>query len=90
MQLSDIERMEEVVALLEIFRRLASCAHHHINTYESIRHTFLDELYLMSEECLVVSAMHQFEHLVASTLQGNMEMRHKPLTCGTELNEFVG
>jgi len=56
MQLSDIERTEAVVALFEVFWRLATCAHHHINSYETVRDDLPNALNFVGEEVAAVMA----------------------------------
>ena len=84
MQLSDVEPFKQVVAFLETLGCLASRSHHYIDADEGIGHRLLYEVYLMGEQRRVVTAVHQPEHLIASALQRDVEMRHKGATSGTE------
>ena len=43
----------------------------------------------MGEERLVVTAVHQLKHLVASALQRNMEVRHEGTALGTVGDEVI-
>ena len=89
MQLRHVQSLQEVVAFLEALRCLAAASHHHVHADEGIRHQRLDQLYLMREERLVITAVHQPQHLVAPALQRDMEMRHEGTALRTIGNQLV-
>ena len=77
MVLRHINALHEVVGLLKILLRLATSADDDIHTDEGIGHDGTNLLYLVAEECRIVLAVHEPQHLVASALEGNVEVRHK-------------
>ena len=90
MELSHIKLVQEPAGLLKTLRCLAPTAHHHIHTDEGIGHLLLDFPNLVGKERTVIMTVHQPEHLIAATLQGNMEMGHEMGTKGTIVDEFIG
>ena len=88
-KLGNRQTLQELIAFFKTLRSFAATAHHHINTDKRIRHFLLDKIHLVGEERLVVTTMHQLEHLIASALQRNVEMRHKGTTLGTILYEII-
>ena len=89
MKLGNRQALQELIAFLKALRSFAATAHHHIDTDKRIRHLLLDKIHLVSEERLVVTAVHQLEHLIASALQRNVEMRHEGTALGTILYEII-
>ena len=89
MQLGDIHRRKEAETLLEAFLRLSTTAHHHVHTDEGIGHAVLYQLNLVSEKLLVITAMHESEHLVAAALERNVEVRHEGTALCTEADKLV-
>ena len=89
MELRNRQTLQELIAFLKALRGLATTTHHHIYTDEGIRHLFLDEVHLVGEERLVVTTVHQLEHLVASTLQWDVEVRHEGTALCAIGNEIV-
>ncbi len=89
MELRNRQTLQELIAFLKALRSFTTTAHHHIYTDKGIRHLLLDQVHLMGEERLVVTAVHQLQHLIASALQGNMEVRHEGTALGTIGNEVV-
>ena len=75
--LGDINAVHEVVGLLKILFRLATSADDDIHTDEGIGHNGTNLLYLVAKECRIVLAVHEPQHLIASALEGNVEVRHK-------------
>ena len=88
-KLGNRQALQELIAFLKALRSFAATAHHHINTDKRIRHFLLDKIHLVGKERLVVTAVHQLEHLIASALQRNVEMRHKGTALGTILYEII-
>ena len=68
MQLADIQAVDEVAGILEELVRFAACPDNHVHPDKSVGHDFLNLLNLMTEKGRVVTASHQFQHLVASAL----------------------
>ena len=87
--LRHIHALHEVVCLLEVFFRLATGADDDIHANKSIGHYLTNLLYLMAEQRRVVLPVHEPQHLVASTLQGDVEMWHERSRLGTILDDFV-
>ena len=83
MQLCHVQAVEKLVGLLETLGRLPPTPHHHVDTNKGIRHQRLDPADLVGKELGVVVAMHQFQHGVATALQGDMEVRHKGTALST-------
>ena len=79
-----------VVCFLEEFLRFATGSHDSVHAYEGIGHKFQNALHLAAEQCRVVLSAHQAQHLIASALQGNVEVRHKGTALCTELQHLVG
>ena len=79
MELSDVETRNKVVAFLPLFIGLTSCTGYHIDTDKCMWYLPLNHLDTLTEECRIVMAMHQSQHLVRPTLQRDMEMRHETL-----------
>ena len=88
-KLGNRQTLQELIAFFKTLRSFAATAHHHIDTDKRIRHFLLDKVHLVGEERLVVTTVHQLEHLIASALQRNMEMRHKSTALGTILYEII-
>ena len=88
-KLGNRQALQELIAFLKALRSFAATAHHHINTDKRIRHFLLDKIHLVGKERLVVTTVHQLEHLIASALQRNVEMRHKGTALGTILYEII-
>ena len=88
-QLGDVHGRKEVETLLEAFLCLSTTTHHHVHADEGIGHAVLNEFYLVSEELLVITAMHQSEHLIAAALERNMEVGHKGTALCTEVDKLV-
>ena len=88
-KLGNRQTLQELIAFFKTLRSFAATAHHHIDTDKRIRHFLLDKIHLVGEERLVVTAVHQLEHLIASALQRNVEMRHKGTALGTILYEII-
>ena len=89
MKLGNRQTLQELIAFFKTLRSFAATAHHHIDTDKRIRHFLLDKIHLVGKERLVVTAVHQLEHLIASALQRNVEMRHKGTALGTILYEII-
>ena len=89
MKLGNRQTLQELIAFFKTLRSFAATAHHHIDTDKRIRHFLLDKIHLVGKERLVVTAVHQLEHLIASALQRNVEMRHKSTALGTILYEII-
>ena len=90
MQLGDRQFIQETVGLFEALGRLTATAHHHVHADKGIGHLLLDAQNLVGKQLAVVVAMHQSEHGVAATLQGDVEMGHKGTTLmRTIVDEFV-
>ena len=89
MKLGNRQTFQELIAFFKTLRSFAATAHHHIDTDKRIRHLLLDKIHLVGKERLVVTAVHQLEHLIASALQRNVEMRHKGTALGTILYEII-
>ena len=77
MVLTDGQCLHELASLSEQFVCLASHTHDDIHADECIWDVLPDLFYLLGEELCVVAAMHQFEHFVAATLEGDVEVRHE-------------
>ena len=77
MELGDWKGVEEVITILKILWSLATRTYHHIHTDKRIRHLFLNKFYLTSEECRVITTVHQLQHLIRTTLKWDVEMWHK-------------
>ena len=88
-KLGNRQTLQELIAFFKTLRSFAATAHHHIDTDKRIRHFLLDKIHLVGKERLVVTAVHQLEHLIASALQRNVEMRHKGTALGTILYEII-
>ena len=88
-KLGNRQTLQELIAFFKTLRSFAAAAHHHIDTDKRIRHFLLDKIHLVGKERLVVTAVHQLEHLIASALQRNVEMRHKGTALGTILYEII-
>ena len=88
-KLGNRQTLQELIAFFKTLRSFAATAHHHIDTDKRIRHFLLDKIHLVGKEHLVVTAVHQLEHLIASALQRNVEMRHKSTALGTILYEII-
>ena len=88
-KLGNRQTLQELIAFFKTLRSFAATAHHHIDTDKRIRHFLLDKIHLVGEERLVVTTVHQLEHLIASALQRNVEMRHKGTALGTILYEII-
>ena len=88
-KLGNRQTLQELIAFFKTLRSFTATAHHHIDTDKRIRHLLLDKIHLVSKERLVVTAVHQLEHLIASALQRNVEMRHKGTALGTILYEII-
>ena len=88
-KLGNRQTLQELIAFFKTLRSFAATAHHHINTDKRIRHFLLDKIHLVGKKRLVVTAVHQLEHLIASALQRNVEMRHKGTALGTILYEII-
>ena len=89
MKLGNRQTFQELIAFFKTLRSFAATAHHHIDTDKRIRHFLLDKIHLVGKERLVVTTVHQLEHLIASALQRNVEMRHKSSALGTILYEII-
>ena len=88
-KLGHVQRLQELIGLLKALGRFTPAPYHHINANESIGHLFLDAVNLIAEQAAVVMAVHQLQHRVAATLQGNMEMRHEGTAMGTIVYQLV-
>ena len=88
-KLGNRQTLQELIAFFKTLRSFAATAHHHIHADKRIRHFLLDKIHLVGKERLVVTAVHQLEHLIASALQRNVEMRHKGTALGTILYEII-
>ena len=88
-KLGNRQTLQKLIAFFKTLRSFAATAHHHIDTDKRIRHFLLDKIHLVGKERLVVTAVHQLEHLIASALQRNVEMRHKSTALGTILYEII-
>ena len=88
-KLGNRQTLQELIAFFKTLRSFAATTHHHINTDKRIRHFLLDKIHLVGKERLVVTTVHQLEHLIASALQRNVEMRHKSTALGTILYEII-
>ena len=88
-KLGNRQTLQELIAFFKTLRSFAATAHHHIDTDKRIRHFLLDKIHLVGKERLVVTTVHQIEHLIASALQRNVEMRHKGTALGTILYEII-
>ena len=89
MKLSNINTIEEIVALFKTLWSLATTSHHNVYTNKSIGHTLLDQCYLACKQSLIITAVHKTQHLIAATLQWDMEVRHESTTLCTEVNELI-
>ena len=85
-----IDTLHEVIGFLKILLCLATSAYDDIHTDESIGHHGAYLLYLMGEKGCVVLAVHKPQHLIATTLQGDVEMRHESPRLHTVLDDFIG
>ena len=88
-ELRNRQALQELIALLEALRSFTTTAHHHIYADKRIRHLLLNQVHLVGEERLVVTAVHQLKHLIASALQRNMEVRHEGTALGTVGDEVI-
>ena len=88
-QLGDRQTLQELIALLEALGRLSPAPHHHVHADEGIGHLLLDEHHLVGEERLVVAAVHQLQHLIAATLQRDVEVGHEGTAPGTISYQFI-
>ena len=88
-KLGNRQTLQKLIAFFKTLRSFAATAHHHIDTDKRIRHLLLDKIHLVGKERLVVTTVHQLEHLIASALQRNVEMRHKGTALGTILYEII-
>ena len=68
MQLADVQAVDKVAGIFEELVRFAACPDNHVHPDKSVGHDFLNLLNLMTEKGRVVTAFHQFQHLVASAL----------------------
>ena len=89
MILGDIHALHEVVGLLEEFLGLTTRAHNHVHANKSVGHHLANLLYLVAEQGRVVLAVHEFQHLVAATLQGDVKMGHECTRLCTILDDFI-
>ena len=88
-QLGDVHGRKEAETLLEALLCLSTTTHHNVHADEGIGHAALNEFYLVSEKLLVITAMHQSEHLIAAALERNMEVGHKGTALCTEVDKLV-
>ena len=88
-KLGNRQTLQKLIAFFKTLRSFTATAHHHINTDKRIRHFLLDKIHLVSKERLVVTTVHQLEHLIASALQRNVKMRHEGTALGTILYEII-
>ncbi len=77
MEMRDWQTLQKLIRLLKTLGSLTTATHHYIHANKCIGHFLLDQVYLMGKEILVITTMHQLQHLIATTLQRNMEMWHK-------------
>ena len=89
MELGNRQTLQELITFLKTLWSFTATAHHYVYTDEGIRHLLLDEIHLMGKERLVITAMHQLQHLIASALQRNMEVRHEGTTLCAIGNEII-
>ena len=90
MQLGNIKSLQELVGSVEVFFRLATGTHDDIHPDKGMRHHFLDLPYLVSEQGSVVPTAHELQHLVASALQRDVEVRHERTGAGHIVDDFIG
>ena len=88
-KLGNRQALQELIAFLKALRSFAATSHHHIHADKRIRHFLLDKIHLVGKERLVVTTVHHLEHLIASALQRNVEMRHKGTALGTICDEII-
>ena len=89
MELRDVQALDEAATLLEAVGGLTPAAHHHVHTDEGVGHLLLDQLHLVGEKGRVVATVHEAQHRVRPTLQGNVEMGHKGTAVGAVVYQFV-
>ena len=67
-QLADVQAFDKGAGLLETGIRFTPRTDDHIDADKGVRHDLFDLFDLMPEQDRVVTAAHQFQHLVASAL----------------------
>ena len=77
MKLCDVEPVEKPVTLVKKLRLLAPAPHHHVYPDKGIGNLLLYKLYLVGEERLVVTSVHEAQHLVGTALKRDVEMGHE-------------
>ena len=77
-QSSDVEAVDKRARILKNLRSFAAHTRNKIHSDESVRDKVFNCSHLVGKQLTVVVA-HQFQHLVASRLQRDVEMRHEML-----------
>ena len=87
---SDVERLDKAIGLLEIGLLLATGANNDINSNEGIGHKGAYLMYLGGKEGGIVTAAHELEHSITTSLQRNMEVGHEGARVGYKLYHLIG
>ena len=78
-QSSDVEAVDKRARILKNLRSFAAHTRNKIHSDESVRDKAFNCSHLVGKQLTVVVAAHQFQHLVASRLERDVEMRHEML-----------
>ena len=90
MQLREIKRPNELYTFFEKFVRFAPYAHYGIHADKSIGQILSDNGHFIGKIFGGITSFHQFENLVAATLERNVKMRHYPLAYRYKPDDFFG
>lgn len=90
MQLGDVETVDKLGRLVE--KRIGLSAHtdNEVDSDESVGHDLFDMFDTSREELRVVASAHKAENLIATRLQGYVEVGGEMFRCGDEIDNFVG
>ena len=89
MKLRHLHLLQKAVGLLKVVVGLTTSAYDDIHTDKGIGHQTANLGDAVGKEVRIVAAVHQAEHLVASTLQRDVEMRHEAATLGHKANQVI-
>ena len=89
-QVGKVQGFDKVVRLAEILVRFGGESHDHIRPDAGMGHQFPDALYPVAVQGGEVAPAHLAQHLVATALQGDVEMRNEPPAAGDEFQDGIG
>ena len=88
-QLADVQAFDKGAGIFEIGIRFASRTDNHIDADKGVWHDLFDLFDLMPEQGSVVTTAHEFQYIVASALQRDMEMGSEMFAMCHKIDRFV-